>query len=271
MPLSSSAHCRPEWERQRLRSTLSKISMPLQLPLSTLALDGIGSGRAADVTERRYRWLARSSVTEISCTIHELVTYSLSNCCQSIGATRGGNMAERLTGWHPDPWAVHELRYFSMSGTPTRLVKDGMKASYDAPPNDAPTTPTAPLSPTPALNETKNEPTSAEAISDLLAHLMRSAHRKLAVAEMENDPGRVGTSANRSSSGKDWSDRRLGIRTYCELTFGDHSSSNRCWTLTLTAPSVSAVARISELDKEVCQKEGNGFSTLHSLGLPMVR
>ena len=100
-------------------------------------------------------------------------------------------MAERLTGWHPDPWAVHELRYFSMSGTPTRLVKDGMKASYDAPPNDAPTTPTAPLSPTPALNETKNEPTSAQAISDLLAHLMRSAHRKLAVAEMENDPGRV--------------------------------------------------------------------------------
>jgi hypothetical protein len=45
-------------------------------------------------------------------------------------------MAELLTGWHPDPYAMHELRYFSMDGRPTRLVRDGGVQSSDPPPID---------------------------------------------------------------------------------------------------------------------------------------
>ena len=152
-------------------------------------------------------------------------------------------MAERLTGWHPDPWAVHELRYFSISGTPTRLVKNGARTSYDAPPRialgpndllhhtdsmasstdtsqpfsanrihdreapliphtqphrngngsraDTSTTVAVASSPTPLPNEIKREPKCSRAVSELLAHLIESAHRKLRVAEEENDPGRV--------------------------------------------------------------------------------
>jgi hypothetical protein len=44
-------------------------------------------------------------------------------------------MAEKLTGWNPDPWGVHELRYFSMGGTATRLVSDDGKTSHDPPPS----------------------------------------------------------------------------------------------------------------------------------------
>lgn len=42
-------------------------------------------------------------------------------------------MAGELHGWHPDPFGVHEQRYFSQ-GKPTKLVKDGATESYDAPP-----------------------------------------------------------------------------------------------------------------------------------------
>jgi hypothetical protein len=37
-------------------------------------------------------------------------------------------------GWHPDPYAVHEERYISADGTPTKLVRDGGHESYDPPP-----------------------------------------------------------------------------------------------------------------------------------------
>jgi hypothetical protein len=38
-----------------------------------------------------------------------------------------------LQGWHPDPFGLHELRYFSV-GNPTKLVRDGGAESYDEPP-----------------------------------------------------------------------------------------------------------------------------------------
>ena len=43
-------------------------------------------------------------------------------------------MAGIRRGWHPDPFGVHELRYFTFDGNPTRLVRDGDGWSHDAPP-----------------------------------------------------------------------------------------------------------------------------------------
>ena len=58
------------------------------------------------------------------------------------------SMAEEFTGWQRDPSGVHEYRYFSYDGRPTRLVSDGGKRGYDPPQNGvrmAP--PAAPISP----------------------------------------------------------------------------------------------------------------------------
>ena len=40
-----------------------------------------------------------------------------------------------LQGWHPDPFGLHEVRYFS-AGRPTKLVRDGRVDTYDEPPED---------------------------------------------------------------------------------------------------------------------------------------
>jgi hypothetical protein len=45
---------------------------------------------------------------------------------------------ETKQGWLPDPFGIHEMRYFS-AGNPTSLVRDGATDSYDEPP--APGTP----------------------------------------------------------------------------------------------------------------------------------
>jgi putative flippase GtrA len=42
-------------------------------------------------------------------------------------------MAEERRGWHPDPFGAHELRYFALNGTPTRLVRDADTWSHDVP------------------------------------------------------------------------------------------------------------------------------------------
>jgi hypothetical protein len=42
-----------------------------------------------------------------------------------------------LQGWHPDPFGLHEARYFSV-GNPTKLVRDGHAESYDEPPDPVP-------------------------------------------------------------------------------------------------------------------------------------
>ncbi len=42
-------------------------------------------------------------------------------------------MAENFTGWQRDPLGVHEYRYLSLDGKPTRLVSDGGKRGYDPP------------------------------------------------------------------------------------------------------------------------------------------
>jgi hypothetical protein len=38
-------------------------------------------------------------------------------------------------GWHPDPFGVHEARYFSADGQPTKLVRDRGVECYDEPPS----------------------------------------------------------------------------------------------------------------------------------------
>ena len=40
-------------------------------------------------------------------------------------------MADFSKGWRPDPFGLHELRYFSDSGAATRLVSDRGSPSYD--------------------------------------------------------------------------------------------------------------------------------------------
>jgi hypothetical protein len=47
-------------------------------------------------------------------------------------------MAEVLKGWHSDPFGIHELRYFTMDGRPSRLVRDGGVQSSDPPPENMP-------------------------------------------------------------------------------------------------------------------------------------
>jgi hypothetical protein len=40
-----------------------------------------------------------------------------------------------LQGWHPDPFGLHEMRYFS-AGRPTKLVRDGRVEAYHEPPQE---------------------------------------------------------------------------------------------------------------------------------------
>ena len=42
-----------------------------------------------------------------------------------------------VQGWHSDPFGVHEARYFSAAGQPTKLVRDMGVESYDEPPSGA--------------------------------------------------------------------------------------------------------------------------------------
>jgi hypothetical protein len=42
-------------------------------------------------------------------------------------------MSTKMMGWHSDPYGLHEARYFSLNGVPTRLVSDAGKSSYDRP------------------------------------------------------------------------------------------------------------------------------------------
>jgi hypothetical protein len=43
------------------------------------------------------------------------------------------------SGWVPDPYGLHEFRFFSADGKATLLVMDGGKRSYDKPPTTVPT------------------------------------------------------------------------------------------------------------------------------------
>jgi uncharacterized RDD family membrane protein YckC len=45
-----------------------------------------------------------------------------------------GSLMAVIYGWNPDPWRLHEWRYFS-NGQPTKLVRDGTVESYDDPPS----------------------------------------------------------------------------------------------------------------------------------------
>jgi hypothetical protein len=51
-------------------------------------------------------------------------------------------MADGAKGWRPDPFGTHELRYFSMDGRPTRLVRDAEVLAHDPPPPVMPPTAT---------------------------------------------------------------------------------------------------------------------------------
>lgn len=40
-----------------------------------------------------------------------------------------------VQGWPPDPFGLHEARYFSAAGEPAKLVRDRGAESYDEPPS----------------------------------------------------------------------------------------------------------------------------------------
>lgn len=37
-------------------------------------------------------------------------------------------------GWKPDPFGLHQERWISVDGAPTKLVRDGGREAYDPPP-----------------------------------------------------------------------------------------------------------------------------------------
>src|ERR1019366_10347666 len=43
-------------------------------------------------------------------------------------------MGAELRGWNPDPFGIHEFRFFSDDGKATLLARDGDTSSYDKPP-----------------------------------------------------------------------------------------------------------------------------------------
>jgi hypothetical protein len=47
-------------------------------------------------------------------------------------------------GWYQDPYGSHEARWIS-NGEPTKLVRDGARESYDAPPAGVAAGPLVPL------------------------------------------------------------------------------------------------------------------------------
>jgi hypothetical protein len=47
-------------------------------------------------------------------------------------------MADELSGWRPDPFGLHEFRFFSDDGVATLLVRDGGINSHDKPPSSVP-------------------------------------------------------------------------------------------------------------------------------------
>lgn len=53
------------------------------------------------------------------------------------------------TNWRPDPYGVHEFRFFSADGKPTLLVMDGGHTSYDQPPPIEPSVILEPERPSP--------------------------------------------------------------------------------------------------------------------------
>ena len=45
------------------------------------------------------------------------------------------NREALVWGWHRDPYGIHEERWVSGEGMPTKLVRDGGQESYDPPPD----------------------------------------------------------------------------------------------------------------------------------------
>jgi hypothetical protein len=66
-------------------------------------------------------------------------------------------MEAKAEGWYRDPYALHEDRWFSR-GTPTKLVRDDGRESYDEPPD----------SPLPETELVPAEPAAQGDPSDLL-------------------------------------------------------------------------------------------------------
>ena len=54
---------------------------------------------------------------------------------ETLGKLGPVNRETLVWGWHRDPYAIHEERWISGDGLPTKLVRDGGYESYDPPPN----------------------------------------------------------------------------------------------------------------------------------------
>jgi hypothetical protein len=56
-------------------------------------------------------------------------------CCVGEDGAIFTMVSELIRGWQPDPFGLHEHRFFSDDGKPTLLVRDGSVRSYDPPPS----------------------------------------------------------------------------------------------------------------------------------------
>ncbi len=70
-------------------------------------------------------------------------------------------------GWQPDPYGIHELRYFTADGNPTRLVRDGGGWSNDEPPQDSTGFPLSPPTERSAQHPPGTQPTASATRSGL--------------------------------------------------------------------------------------------------------
>jgi hypothetical protein len=85
-------------------------------------------------------------------------------------------MAGELTGWNPDPYGIHEMRFFSDDGRATLLVRDGDVRSYDHPPQpgdvffvQSPEPASEPESPANSLSPVQSHPPGSNGNSALPA------------------------------------------------------------------------------------------------------
>jgi hypothetical protein len=53
---------------------------------------------------------------------------------ETLGKLDGMDDDRLSWGFHPDPYGIHEERYISCEGEPTKLVRDRGVESYDTPP-----------------------------------------------------------------------------------------------------------------------------------------
>ena len=87
----------------------------------------------------------------------------------------------RAQGWYRDPYCIHQDRYFS-AGMATKLVRDGGREAYDAPPDQP--LPDGVLVPADEMGEEKWDGTSMRRADDASTKPYNSADARRAALDV---------------------------------------------------------------------------------------